>query len=387
MLKNNTINRARISKSKIHFILIGFCLTLVLLNFSSLSTASDIGQSEFNSKIRDSKIINLSPTLEHAISTSDENADIFIVENTAYICQYNGSIWIYDISDPINPTALGSFLDQGGAPHGLYVENDILYCASWGSGLLLIDVSDPANPTKIGQYLDGGTSSTVVVVDNIAYIGNWDAGLHIVNVSDPSNILLMSRFSDPDYLISNVVVHEKIAMITDTDEGDGDLLFVNVSDPFNPVKFPYVYQGGIACNLVVRDDLLFLCDWDGGLVILNISTYENITVVNSITSQKMVAAANLVIVDQILYIVDYEEGLFIYDISNLQDPKKLGSYSIYRANSLYVIDNYAYISSYAEGLIILDITTSRISPILIIMLSIVGVLAISGIILWKFKRK
>ncbi|WP_371802741.1 LVIVD repeat-containing protein [Candidatus Lokiarchaeum ossiferum] len=387
MSKNNTIIRASNSNSKLRFYIIGFCLALVLLNFSSLSTASEIGQSEFETNIRDDKKKTIAPTLEHVTSVSDQNADLFIVENTAYICQYNGSIWIFDITDPINPITLGTYQDRGGAPHGLYVENDILYCASWGSGLLLIDVSDPANPTQIGQYLDGADSCTVVVDDDIAYIGNWDAGLHIVNVSDPSHITLMSRFSDPDYLISNVVVQEKIAMITDTDLNDGDLLFVNVSDPYNPVAFSYVYQGGIACNLLVRDDLLFLCDWDAGLVILNISDYGNITVVTSITSRKMVAAANLVLVDEILYITDWEEGLFIYDISDLHNPKKIGSYSIYKASPIFVIGNYAYISSYAEGFIILDITTLGISPLFIIVPSIVGALAISGILLWKVKKK
>ncbi|WP_371802739.1 LVIVD repeat-containing protein [Candidatus Lokiarchaeum ossiferum] len=387
MSKNNVTIRAKVSKSKIQFFFIGICLTLVLLNFGSLSKAFERDYLNIDSKNNDERRKNLSPTFEHVVESFEQNSDLFVVGNTAYISQFNGTIWIYDISDPIIPIELGSYQDRGGEPHGIYVENEILYCASWGSGLVLINVSDPTNPTKIGQYWGNRQSFNVVVDDYIAYIGNWESGLHIVNVSDPSNIILISQFSGPDYLIVNVVIHEKIAIITDIDENDGDLVFVNVSDPYNPVKLPYVYQGGVALDFIVQDDLLYLCDGDAGLVILNISSYDNIHVISSITSRKMQIVASLDFVNGTVYFLDYEEGLFIYDVSNPQYPKKLGSYSMHNANKIYVIGDYAYISSYAEGFIILDITTLGTSPIFIIAPSIIVGLAISGILLWKFKKK
>ncbi len=88
-----------------------------------------------------------------------------------------------NISDPSNPTILGSYQDTIGmnVAEGMDVVDGIAYIPT-GQSLQMIDVSDPAHLTWRGSY--AVPSWSVRVVGTRAYVST-SSGLDIVDVSDP----------------------------------------------------------------------------------------------------------------------------------------------------------------------------------------------------------
>ncbi|WP_414521383.1 hypothetical protein, partial [Umezakia ovalisporum] len=56
-----------------------------------------------------------------------------------------------DISDNANPTRIGGY-DTTGDARGVQVVENYAYVADYDGGLQIIDISDNANPTRIGGY-------------------------------------------------------------------------------------------------------------------------------------------------------------------------------------------------------------------------------------------
>ncbi len=372
MNKKNPFQRNEATINKFHFLLISLCLAFFLI--STVSSASS--NYEFKT------VKNLSPSLIYTFDSPENCADFEIVGDLAYVSELAGTIWILDISDPTTPTELGSY-DDSGSPHGICVQDGILYCASWESGLTLLDISDPSNSSSIGQYPGNNQACEVVVAGDIAYLASWEDGLVILNVSNPAQITNIGQICTTGYLISEVTLHEEIAMITDTETGD--LLFINVTDPVNPTQLTYRYEGGIACDVKIKDDMAYIADWNEGVIVLDISNWNDVSVVTTIAS--LSAVAGLDIADDCLYVSDWEEGVFIYNISDILNPVEIGRYNIKTAGPIRVIGTHIFISEQDTGFIILDINGSNKFPTLIVILCAVGVSVVAGMVIWKFKKK
>lgn len=68
---------------------------------------------------------------------------------------YNTDIQICDVSDLSNINILSSISSGGGAssiPHNLIIEGDYLYISYYHDGLYIFDISDPVNPFLVGMY-------------------------------------------------------------------------------------------------------------------------------------------------------------------------------------------------------------------------------------------
>ncbi len=72
----------------------------------------------------------------------------------------SGHITILDIAtDPENPILLGAPNLNGGYIHDAYVRNDTVYCSHGNNGLYVYNMSDPVNPVELGSltgYINGG---------------------------------------------------------------------------------------------------------------------------------------------------------------------------------------------------------------------------------------
>jgi len=144
----------------------------VLSNIYDTYTIIDIAdptQPRYVSSISTSTISNMGGT------------DIEVVGELAYVID-DDSLIIIDISNPQNPSLVGSIDDGDG---NLVLDNafsfrligDYAYIASQTSAnLSVIDVSDPTNPTHVGTLNDGDNgaqltnASYINIMDNAAYI-------------------------------------------------------------------------------------------------------------------------------------------------------------------------------------------------------------------------
>ncbi|MHA2374225.1 MAG: LVIVD repeat-containing protein, partial [Candidatus Thorarchaeota archaeon] len=94
------------------------------------------------------------------LNTSGWAANIHVQENTAFVADSEGGLYIVDISDPENPTELSQFNEGIDHLHELYVDENLAYVADYTDGFKIINVSDSENPTQVGRFHDGGEVGT-----------------------------------------------------------------------------------------------------------------------------------------------------------------------------------------------------------------------------------
>lgn len=161
--------------------------------------------------------------------------------------QSNGLV-ILDLSEtPENPTLLSSIELPGGYVHDLYVRNDTAYCSHGFNGLYVYDMSDPLNPVTLG------------VLDNYPQNGynhsSWLSvdGNHLIMADETHNKALKIVSTDDledmevtDLFRSTLLAPEDTASIVHNPFVLGDLVFLSYyhdgvqvydfSDPTNAVK-------------------------------------------------------------------------------------------------------------------------------------------------------
>ncbi len=141
---------------------------------------------------------------------------------------YAGGLHVIDVSDPITPQLMGSFVAE------MYTRNqtiidDIAYIPASFHGFCLIDVSNPTTPTLIGSFYPGPGSNDVEVVDSLAYISiaSGQGGFSIVDVSAdcghcPADFTGdgILDFFDVSAFLQAFIAHDPIADFTDDNVWD-----------------------------------------------------------------------------------------------------------------------------------------------------------------------
>ncbi|MGM0556651.1 MAG: Ig-like domain-containing protein [Myxococcota bacterium] len=126
---------------------------------------------------------------------------------------------LLDVSDPTRPQPIpgGDFQirDEEGTPREAYFSNTTngyIYYArkEGGGGLFIYDITDPTNPTKAGDYLSDGNGGYVFVKDDHAVTGESRFAV-IYDISDLENISEVARLDlvgdlDTATPIGNVIV-------------------------------------------------------------------------------------------------------------------------------------------------------------------------------------
>ncbi|MCH7761706.1 T9SS type A sorting domain-containing protein [candidate division TA06 bacterium] len=167
--------------------------------------------------------------------------NVTVSGNRAYLCtSANGvPMYILDITDPTNPTFLGSYYGGSSFIHDVFVENDTAYVSHWGLGLRIVDVTNPASPVEIGAYNYGGSrthnaflSGQYCYIEDEIIPGGF---MRVVDVSDPTVPFEADSFiysdSDPDGYAHNIYVQGNYAHISYASDG---VVIADISDPLNP---------------------------------------------------------------------------------------------------------------------------------------------------------
>jgi len=204
--------------------------------------------------------------------------DVVVAGDYAYIASKD-SLRVVDISDPTNPTEVASCYMPDIA-WGVVVAGGYAYVADGEAGLRVVDVSDPTNPTEVGFYDTPGNASDVAVAGNYAYIADRAYGLRVVDVSDPSNPTEISYYITPKNAYDVAVVENYAYVVGGPGGGFGSsgyLWVLDVSDPSNPTEVGYYDTPGQARDVAVAGDYLWVADGSAGLIILRFTGGEDTT--------------------------------------------------------------------------------------------------------------
>ena len=222
-----------------------------------------------------------SPLLRDSVNPTNNSATgIFIMDTLAFL--NNGPVdrfTVLNVANPDSPYVLGWTNMLRGDSKGIFAIDTLVYLASGMNGFHIINVSDPQNPTAIGSFNSPGSAIDLFVKDTLVYLADGDS-LQIVNVSDPFSPFRVGAVVMPTSCLDVSVDSNYAFVVCEGSNGfnDGSLQIVDVSNPASPIIVdsivgrdgdPYaIYIQGNYAYIVSRDSPPFSF---GGLWVVNIS--------------------------------------------------------------------------------------------------------------------
>jgi hypothetical protein len=208
---------------------------------------------------------------------------------------------------------------QGGSMARFTIAGDYLYIVDQ-SNLLPFEIADKDNLIARPTIEIGTGIETIFPYNDMLFVGARN-GMYIYDLESPESPQLLSNYihitaCDP------VVVNGNTAYVTlraGTNCGGGinQLEVIDVTDPANPQLKNTVSMGN-PYGLGVVDSLLFVCEGDQGLKLLNVKDPYNISVID--TARDINGYDVIPLVEQKVLMMVGDNGFAQYDFS---DPYQL----------------------------------------------------------------
>lgn len=181
--------------------------------------------------------------------------DLEIVGDLLFLADGQYGLVILNISIPSTPVFISSY--GNGFVH-LDIEGNIAYLAG-GERIRLVDISNPDHPTLIGQFfLSGITLWDPSVSNDIIYVAIHSGTrreLKILDTTNPTSVEQLSEF-DSAGGFQSFYVQGSFLYAVDYERG---LYLLDISNPLSPVEITRFFDGGLPWDVVLSDDLIFLC--------------------------------------------------------------------------------------------------------------------------------
>ncbi len=239
---------------------------------------------------------------------------------------YQGWLYILDISDPTAPIALSQTRMRDSKPadmHGLYYSNGYLYAGiqAPATGVSIYDVSNPAAPLEV-RFLPTPT------------------GTHNLRVAD-------HRL----YVMPNGPTTNQI-------------LVYDVTDPRNPVQRGVLSlgAGGFCHDVSVMENVGYASCWSNdGLVLLDLTDPASIAVTGRYTTPETGSLHSAWPTPDRRHVLscqeDYDFGVRVFDVSTGAptpiDQYNLGTGTV--VHDVMIVGRYAYVTYYQDGVRVLDL--------------------------------
>ncbi len=211
---------------------------------------------------------------------------------------------VVDLSDPQEPTLVGSLLLNGVA-QDIAVSVQHVYVCTDGLSMEIIDIFNPSQPTRVGEYVTVLAPARVVLQGQYAFVLSDNIGLQVVDVSTPQAPVLAGQFNM--CCPTEMAIAGSYAYV----RSDFQTILLDISEPTAPALVSTVNLGG---------------------------------------AMRMAAAGNLLYV-----LTDSGAGFRVYGISNPASPIFLGYELVPSPQALVVVGNVVYLATYS-GLVVLDVS-------------------------------
>ncbi len=258
------------------------------------------------------------------------------VFDRAYIV--NENFEIYDLSNPVQPQLLHTFITSGTASD-ITIQGNNAFIADGVNGVLEVDITDA--PELIGQYSFEVEECEIIEVKEVnSYaflIDGWYYGANkfrAIDVSDPNNPIQVGEMplisTDFKYAF-DVAANGYAYFLTIVGNNVVRLHTIDVQDPNNLEEVAYIdFAGTDISDLYVYGNHLYACIVTS-FVIFDISDPLNPVVCGTVTPDKgsrlIDIKDDLAFVSSRLY-NSWNSKFYIYDLSDPCDPNELSSVEI-----------------------------------------------------------
>jgi len=197
---------------------------------------------------------------------------------------------------------------------------------SGGSKIWLINVQDPTKPSLVSttDVGVGVTCEGVATSGTYAYVAAGSAGFKILNIATPSAPTLVASIDSLSYCES-VVISQPYAYIAanTTSNYQGRSFIFDISTPATPVyKSTIMGFGGYHQYMSVRGGYAYICDYNAGLQVVNVSVATNPT--NVVTIPSGYRTASIVFDGNYGYVAVGDSGMYVYNVTNPAAPTFAG---------------------------------------------------------------
>ncbi|NHK30973.1 MAG: hypothetical protein FK730_06445 [Asgard group archaeon] len=196
-----------------------------------------------------------------------------------------------------------------------------------------------------------GEVSDIFVQGSFAYIACFEGGFHIFNITNPSSPEHLGSYKQGIFAL-NVHVIGIFAYVCCSNE----FLILNVSNPTTITKLGECFFDGASYGLTVVNNKAYIADFLNGLIILDVTIYDNPELIGSYDSS-LKTPYGVYVEDSYAYLCYSNAGMDIIDISNPAAPLFVANFA--PTNNFYdvVVDgNYGYIAAYGTGVHVVNLT-------------------------------
>ncbi|PLX25235.1 hypothetical protein C0580_03030 [Candidatus Parcubacteria bacterium] len=363
---NHTSNRTGWTKytSKDSNITAGTEITIT----EAITTLTETSDTDFNagatstaevSGSGDSAYVALSTTsgsngLINNAGASEYALELEVVGNYAYVANGLGGLFIYDVSDPANPTYV-SDIDTGLA-YNIKVYGDYVYVAD-SSVIDIVDVSTKSSPSIVNTISDTGGPNDFVIQGTTMYVA-WDQSgcsgycadgwIIAYDITDPLNPSEIASTANLGEYLKDIYVEGDYLYASQSfwDSGDWSLTWYDISNPsaitqvnFTAATNEYTY------GLAVVGQYVFMANSTDGVHVFSTSTDSLVHTYNTAGN-----AVDLAINGDTMYIAEQNSSIFDVDISNPLSISFNGTHSSTAAKGVFFKDGYLYVADNSAGL-------------------------------------
>eukprot|EP01059_Diplonema_ambulator_P031821 TRINITY_DN596_c0_g2_i3.p1 TRINITY_DN596_c0_g2~~TRINITY_DN596_c0_g2_i3.p1 ORF type:complete len:839 (+),score=119.52 TRINITY_DN596_c0_g2_i3:51-2567(+) len=307
----------------------------------------------------------LAPTVLGSIGRGSgyDVTEICVDGDTAYLgATGNTTLVTVNVTTPAAPARLGAAY-YGDHVIAVHAEGPTAYLLLSSLTLLSVDVSTPTAPAELGNVSLGDANRTqgalakrsasptlYVVAQSIFLYSQEPASMTTVSVSDPRDMREVGAYS-ANNAAHDVSVSGDVAYVA-REEG---LEAYNISDPRAPVKV-YGSPGDGAWDTSIDGGHLAVTGKAGGLSVYDISSGRPVR--TGVWNSSM-ASARVKLVGGVAYVL-HEDELSIIDVGQMT---QIGSFTFQEASggwgcALDVVGTTAYCACGSVGTMILDVSNS-----------------------------
>ncbi|MCK4614962.1 MAG: right-handed parallel beta-helix repeat-containing protein, partial [Thermoplasmata archaeon] len=214
---------------------------------------------------------NENPKVRHKMEEPGRICGTGVSGSYLYVSS-NNRFWVYNISEPDNPTSVASYTNWTNM-NCLFAQDDYLYTLDWEK-MIIINISDPCNLKEEGTYKPDAWPICLHILDGYAYIlADWPDKLLIVDISDPSNAVKKGELNLSDTGV-DIFVQDNIAYIV---YSGGGIQLIDISNPEFPAELGFAPTGGRGNSIWVHGNYTFVGSNNDGewyLEAFNISNPE-----------------------------------------------------------------------------------------------------------------
>lgn len=254
-------------------------------------------------------------------------------DTTVYIETEPRRACLFCKSDPV--PIMSAFADnspkpvptgQAGSMAGMVLMKDYLYAITEPHSVGIVDVSDPQKPQFKMSYNAGFDLETIFTFKDNLLLGAT-MGMFIYNVSDPLNPAKLGEFYH-GFACDPVIADGNTAYVTlhsgsSCGGSANELNTVDITDLMHPTlirTYPMTSPKGLAKD----GDLLFVCDGESGVKVLDAKDAKHVELKQTID----VKDAYDVIALGGLLIVVAKDGIYQFDYADLNNIRALSSFKV-----------------------------------------------------------